>query len=278
MSYSQKRDSAPRSPQKLVAVDLDGTLVGPNGVERVIIPILRNLHLKSIFLCVVTGRPLEDCLAILSENNLGIRYNYPQGLITEEREIYLLRDKGYVPFKKWNTRVTKIERDILPMASDFLAQCENLLRIKGYTPKRCPNEEKKRGFVGVIFPNLEEAKNAERSIAILLKDTFLPLKVVRNERGVGLRHHDTGKGITLRKLCEFLDIPSKSVLAIGNSTNDEDMLDGRFNFFPAAPANAEEQVKKTVLRAGGYVSKASYTSGVADIIESLLFTSDFHSK
>jgi hydroxymethylpyrimidine pyrophosphatase-like HAD family hydrolase len=56
-------------------------------------------------------------------------------------------------------------------------------------------------------------------------------------------------------------------MAIGDSINDLDMLNGEHGFFPVAVANAEIEVKEAVKKAGGMVTKSPASDGVAEAIE-----------
>jgi hydroxymethylpyrimidine pyrophosphatase-like HAD family hydrolase len=64
-----------------------------------------------------------------------------------------------------------------------------------------------------------------------------------------------------------LGIPAERVMAIGDSINDLDMLNGEHGFFPVAVANAEPEIKEAVKKAGGMVTEKPASDGVAEAIE-----------
>jgi hydroxymethylpyrimidine pyrophosphatase-like HAD family hydrolase len=63
-----------------------------------------------------------------------------------------------------------------------------------------------------------------------------------------------------------LGIPPERVMAIGDSLNDMDMLNGEHGFFPVAVANAEAEIKVAVQKAGGLVTRSPTSDGVAEAI------------
>jgi hydroxymethylpyrimidine pyrophosphatase-like HAD family hydrolase len=74
------------------------------------------------------------------------------------------------------------------------------------------------------------------------------------------------KGSALRELSRLVSIRPEHVLAIGDYHNDIPMLTGDVATMVACPSNAHHLVKKTVKKAGGYVSPHSSGQGTAEAI------------
>jgi Cof subfamily protein (haloacid dehalogenase superfamily) len=73
---------------------------------------------------------------------------------------------------------------------------------------------------------------------------------------------DTDKGTALARVAEKLSIPRESVLAVGDSLNDEAML--RWAGFPVAMANGDDRIKDI---AALVTEKSNDDDGVAEVIE-----------
>ena len=92
----------------------------------------------------------------------------------------------------------------------------------------------------------------------------------RNGHLAGLGLLDAGKGQSLERVRREEGLPPQEILAIGDSQNDLSMLDGRFGFRAATPANGEEIVKEAVRRNGGYVASQPVARGTCEVLERLV--------
>jgi hydroxymethylpyrimidine pyrophosphatase-like HAD family hydrolase len=99
----------------LVAVDLDGTLLGgtsgrygflPAGVEA-----LRQAVRKHSLVGIATGRDLPFILELLRREGIAPeKEGWPHVIIAEERYIYYLgKDGGYRPAADWNESIYQAE-------------------------------------------------------------------------------------------------------------------------------------------------------------------------
>ena len=256
---------------KLIGLDLDGTLIDPSGkIERETIEILEKVtEVKGIKIAVVTSRSFEDVLPVFFEN--GLRY-FPSIIIAEEREIYISKDGIYQPLsEEWNNWIIKEEEKILPTSKKLLKKWAKELQKKGLQFSFVSEEiEKKRKYPSLKFVDVNQAERARRYVEKELSFLNVPLRAGRPGICLDIRSNKTGKGKTLNKLLQLLKISPTSVLCIGDSHNDLEMLDGRYGFQSGCPANAEEVVKKAVLKNKGYIAQEKYGRGVIEIIERLL--------
>ena len=73
------------------------------------------------------------------------------------------------------------------------------------------------------------------------------------------------KGIAIRHLCDYLQIPIENTVAVGDAENDIPMLD--MAAVGAVMANAGDDIKEH----GNYITKADNNhSGVAEVIEKFI--------
>jgi len=141
------------------------------------------------------------------------------------------------------------------------------LRKKGYSfRRRTPDGEGRRENKNLVFDDLKEAIVAKEYIDKQLKGIDVPLKAIRNRQEISIRPIEFGKGQISLKIAEILGIVTKQVLAIGDSQNDEDMLDGQFGFKCTTTGNAETYIKRVVTKNNGYVATQPYGKGVAEIL------------
>ncbi|MCS7464215.1 Cof-type HAD-IIB family hydrolase [Paenibacillus doosanensis] len=263
---------------KLIAVDLDGTLLGgtsgrygllPAGVEA-----LRRAAGQGKTIAVATGRELPFILGLLErEGIVPEREGWPQLIISEERFIHRLNGQGeYAPEAEWNEAIERAEREHFgAVIAGVAALLEGELASVDAASRRCESgKEEARGFVEVLFTHADAARAGEAVIADWLAQSGLPYSAVRNVAGVAIRRLGAGKGPVLARACELLRIAPEQALAIGDSCNDLSMLDGGHGFAAAAPGNAEEEVKARLRASRGYIAAGNCGNGVAEAVYAML--------
>jgi hypothetical protein len=176
--------------------------------------------------------------------------------------------RRFVPDEEWNEWIfsqegasfDKIVSGVTELLAGPLAKLDpECYRVQG-------DIELGRKFVELKFSSSESAIRAEPYVADWLRRRGLPYEPLRNVAGIAIRHEQVGKGELLLKACSRLGVAPGRVLAIGDSTNDLSMVDGRFGFIGGAPGNAESGIKIKVLAGGGYVADSGYGDGVAEIV------------
>jgi HAD superfamily hydrolase (TIGR01484 family) len=256
---------------KLLAIDIDGTLLDTSGkIDEETKETLKEIAKgKDIKVAIVTSRSLDGVLPVFSEN--GFKY-FPSLIIAEEREIYTFNNGAYVPLsEEWNNWVIKEEEGVLPIARKLLAGWAEEFQRKGLKFSPVSWEiENKRKFPSLVFPDINQAEAARRYVEKELSSLSVPLRAERPAICLDIRSVETGKGKTLNKALEILKILPTSVLCIGDSYNDLEMLDGKYGFKSACPNNAEKIIKETIAKNNGYVARYSYGKGVTEIIEKLI--------
>ena len=91
--------------------------------------------------------------------------------------------------------------------------------------------------------------------------------LAREGAAVVLTDLQDDKGAALAELSRLLEISREEIFAAGDHHNDISMLDGRFAWYPACPANAIPEVKEAVNSAGGYVASKAYGAGVHEALK-----------
>jgi len=250
---------------KLIALDLDGTLLNPDGsVSMRTREYLERLAKSGRSISLVTGRPHEEACALMERNGILASAGYPQYMICEERDIYTLTAGRYEPWEPHNSQLFAEEQALLPEANRIAGMLAEEYKLKFFVSNLVYQE--KRGFVELIFPNRDAARHGLEKAAELAEK--VGLKAVRNNAGLTFRHKQVGKLPALRELIDFLGATPREGLVMGDSHNDLDMLTAGFR--SATTANADAEIKAAVLNAGGYVSAACASDGVAEVLARLV--------
>lgn len=258
---------------KLLALDLDGTLLEPGGrILPEALEALREAVERGVIVGTASGRSFSDQLRILSANGLGPAAGYPHFLVADECRVFLLEEDHYRGLEEHNKRIAELWRSTFERAGGLLEAEVSRLAAAGARIARVVGGEEalERCLFAVIFEDVASAEAEERAMGELLAG--LPLQCIRNGRVVAVVLRGCDKGSALLKVCEVFGVPPSEVVAVGDSGNDVPMLDGRYGFKPATVRNAEEAVKRLVERLGGYVASKPRGAGVAEIVQKLLLT------
>lgn len=262
---------------KLVAIDLDGTLVDDqknvSQENKEAIQAAKDLGVK-VVLC--TGRPLKGMVHLLEETNLleegdyGITYNgglvqkTHNGQTVKERtfnyeqvkEIFELSKEIQMPLNLID--LEKVYEPTYPKGrpSDYHKIMNYLpfeaIDMSQFSKKRvihkmvmCYNQEELDQAIEKIPSEYFERFSIIKSRPVLLE--FMP-------KGVD-------KGMGLKMLGDLLDIEASEMMAIGDMDNDLAMLE--YAGVGVAMENAKDHVKKV----SQFVTKTNNNHGVAHAIE-----------
>lgn len=257
---------------KLIALDLDGTLLGGTqphyGIMPEAIEAMKTAAARGVMIGIASGRELDFMEGLFPDHQIDpVREGFPSILMPDERYVYTLREGAYRPDVAWNTRVDANERSSLPASRALVGTLwERLLEID---PKvRIVPEEaiQRRGFIELRFASIEAARQADNLIDQACRTTAPSLRPIRNGGLIALRHRDVGKGNVLLHCARSLGLRPQEILAVGDNRNDRSMLDGRYGFLAGTVANAEPEIKELVRSQGGHVAERKYGAGVAELI------------
>jgi HAD superfamily hydrolase (TIGR01484 family) len=215
-----------------------------------------------------TGRSVDLLESGLTDFEFPIR---PDFILTTEREVFRRGTNGekWEAFGDWNERCARdhvelfsSSQSVLTEVVDFVSQktkAQLLYHTEGLEGLRAENEEEMNRIVEFI----EKARDPESKF-----------NYQRNTIYLRFCHADYHKGAALSELARLIDIPRENIFAAGDHHNDVSMLNGEVAGMPACPANAIEEVKAAVDKAGGYVAKRQHGAGVHEALEYFLGSGD----
>ena len=251
---------------RLLSTDFDGTLIGGKWGDSCAPTLgkeLSALNGQGALWAVNTGRSLDSALAGIRQLGAPVMPDY---ILTNERHIHHPDGAGgWIDYGDWN-RICRQHHDLLfSQSGDFFEQIRELAdKNPGVTVlDNCENVPE--GLMATSEALLD---------AVMLELNALPgrhddFNCQRSDIYVRFCHSRYDKGSTLAELSRLLDMPTTSILAIGDHQNDLAMLQGDAASMVACPWNAHPSVKETVLLAGGYISPMEAGEGTADAIHLL---------
>lgn len=248
---------------KLLALDLDGTLLCEGKMSECAKRAMNEVAQKGVKIAIVTGRSFSDVERVMREN--GLPKHYPHALVCEEKFIFYLLDGVCKEHLLWNKRrreeLEQLKREVGSLTYLWAQKIkENLAPLE---------EVVEEGMLFFAFSKREEAEEAHSLLQEFVKP-FPLCSAIRNRNLVSLTLSTAKKGGCLLQVTKDFGIKREEVLAVGDSQNDEDMLSERAGFLVATTANADPQIKEVVRRRGGYVATKEYGEGVAEIIKEFL--------
>jgi HAD superfamily hydrolase (TIGR01484 family) len=249
----------------MVALDLDGTLLNPEGdICKAAISEMIRLHEQGVYLGIATGRPFLDVSTVLCSNGITPDFGFPEFFICQERDIYFLKHDQYKPDEK-NDEIFAEELKMLELSHEFIRRVDNIEVNPGFYVTNS-SLQRRNGYVELLCFPVSNCIKLFNEFECLSKGT--PLKPMRNGSGIKLRLKSVGKGLALERVAAGLRIVSEKILAMGDSHNDLDMLSG--NFQVATTQNADDEIKDLVISKGGIISNAGYSEGVAEILQKIV--------
>jgi hypothetical protein len=260
---------------KLLAVDLDGTLLPPSHeVTPQVQKMLLVLKEKGVKVAIATGRMFQSAVHVAYELGIDvplITYNgalikcaiskevYDHKLISKDYcqeivafarehdvEIYLyLNDQLYVERETPNSKrygyLTKVEVNVVDDLTALLEEDPTMLMLMG-------KEEK--------LLELQEHLQEEYSGSLYITKSFPTFLEIMNP-GVS-------KAEGLKTLAARLGINPEEIIAIGDNYNDLEMI--KFAGLGVAVNNAPEGVKAQA----DYVAKGNYDDGVIEVVNKFI--------
>ena len=244
---------------RMIATDMDWTLL--DAEKRIPVEVFegfKRITASAGYVVIATGRGMESASEVFLENGYQLgRDGYPHAL-TVGSHLYYLQDGEYVPDEAWNVNVGKWWAESRPLAKEIM---------DAIVPKLGGIEFERVWEDGLSFTSLQDAVSAQEIIIQYIeKGGIDAVFLERNGWGVGLSDARVGKGICLDRIARKMGLRPEEVVAVGDSNNDMPMLDGQRGFFPACPANADEEVKNVVSARHGFIATQNYGMGVAEIM------------
>lgn len=247
---------------RLLSTDFDGTLIGhqPDArTARSLAAALTELRGQGAVWAVNTGRQLWFALEGLEQAHLP---HDPEFVLASEKDIFRRVAEGeWEAFGDWNARIEKRTADLFARAGRVLGAIKEMAAREDGIEMLYENN-RVAGLMTADAATMDRTVERIREVSAEVPE----FSFNRNEVWMRFAHREIHKGSSLAELARLLGIPRSEVLAVGDHHNDIPMLDGTAAGMVACPANAVEEVKSVVRRAGGYVSPHAWGEGVADAI------------
>lgn len=253
---------------KLIATDLDGTLLGTGNEFPVFsefgarLQIYRERFGAKWAIC--TGRSMHSVEAILAPMKaVGIE---PEYVIIHHAYIYQLGRRGYRPHLLWNMAI----RFQVWSSSLYLRGAINEWHrlVRGMT-RGAKTVYHRSNRLCLRFRNEQDA-DAAAELLRRKASVFKHLRVFHYLLEVDVRMVPFTKGMAVGELADRIGVRHSEILAIGNGHNDINMLDGSAAAATGCPANAEAEVMETVQKSGGHVATGCGLAGVIEIMDAWL--------
>ena len=277
--------------KKLIAIDMDGTLIGEDRISSADKAAILEAKEAGHVVAIVSGRSDESVLELLKEEGLGDlpisgsngaitivdgveinRVSMPKSLV---EELFDYLDGHSYPFLIYTSTGVYSKHDFLERVKDEFATSPG---AKGSPFESYEFMAEYSVNHGVItFENLSEVlqvgtdvfkifvflpnpqkKEICSTFVLKLDDVMLTSSYVDN---ISISARDGHKGTGLIALSKHFDIPLEHTIAIGDNLNDLGMLE--IAGLSIAMENAEPEVKEAV----DVVSLSNLKSGVAHAIK-----------
>lgn len=240
---------------KLLATDLDGTLVGNAYMLEQLNKILEE-NRPGLLIAYATGRHKDSAVELIGEEKLLIPDFLVCNVGTEIHSV--IASSHYQLDPGWKKRLLRTGWD--------REKLEGLLRD---IPELALQEEACQREFKLSYYLTENAEEVLRKIEQRLSSFQMNCKVIYSvERCLDILPAAAGKGAALEYLQQKLSLERSQVLVCGDSGNDLDMLSQ--GFWGAIVGNAEPQLKKIYLP-NVYIADDVYAGGIMEAIRHFHF-------
>lgn len=259
------------SKNKLIAIDLDGTLLNNQGaVSKRSVEVIKEVCNEGHKVVLATGRHKKDTFPIANE--LALRdavVCYNGGLITN-----IVSEKKSISYSYRASDIFDLARLLTKCGFEYLVATQDhyyvesqgrlvrQLARKGIESERMNDIRQIESpiFKTSIVGEMKRLDHIERYVRYLVPN----LQVVRSgEEALDVVSRQASKGSALRWLANFYGTDRKDTIAIGNYYNDLSML--KFSGLGVAMGNAPDYVKCVA----DEVTNSNEEDGVAQFLEKM---------
>ncbi len=258
------------NPRLILSFDFDGTLHHPASeppIPAEFFEVIRKLRKREDAVWGInTGRSLEHLQEAFAESHFPF---LPDWIVAREREIYLPGKKGtWLSHKPWNDRCEKEIHGLFKRAAKLMQRIRD--EIENHTGAQWMEWHGEPA--GVIARTEDEmAWIVERVAPIAAEEPHLSWQ--RNSIWLRLGHRDFQKGSSLTEIARLHRLTAAQCFAMGDSHNDQEMLDPAHAAMAACPANSVAEIRQQVIASGGLVTRAKYGNGAIEALNHYFPTS-----
>ncbi|WP_297820129.1 Cof-type HAD-IIB family hydrolase [uncultured Lactobacillus sp.] len=265
---------------KLVAIDLDGTLLNDEGkILPNSIKVLKHIRNEDVKVVLTTGRPLVSVKPFLEElglNNSSKQYVITfNGSIIEDTNGKVIQEatfnfQTFVDFELWADNINLYNQletqDTLYTTSTCIPidgaheSWKNKLQMKVTTLHDLIEIPKKPAMLKIMAVSTKEKLDKiQNTIPKVIKEK---LNLIRSEpEYLDFAAPNVDKGWALRKLAQYLGLKDNEIMAIGNADNDIPMIDF------AGIGIAMEASTPRLLEIADYVTTSNNVDGIEKAIQ-----------
>ena len=223
---------------RLLAVDIDGTLTfRDRRLDTVAVEAIRRVEDAGISVVIATGnlfRYAEAASILIGTSGPLIAEDGGVVFDFSDEKMYVLGDR------------VDADRGLAALERVF-----GKLELTRSSPDRLTGVTIKRGL------SLEDVRR-------VIQRDGLPIVAVDSGLAIHLRKHEVNKGNALKKVSEITKVPLAEIAAIGDGSNDVEML--QLAGLSFAVANSVEEAKRASTR----VTNSPHGRGVAEAVEEIL--------
>ncbi len=260
---------------KLVAIDIDGTLVNNNRkITPEVFDAIQKAKAAGVKIVIATGRPLLGVKNILESLNLldagdyVITYNGALVQATATGEAFIDEPLTYNDYLDIEMESRRLDTPLHSITmSTIYTHNRNISKfsvneayITGLPLKyRTAAEMSKHEIIKMMY--IDEPEKLDATIAKLPPRFRERYTIVKSTPFyLEILNKNASKGLAVQHLAEKLGISHEETMAIGDEENDRSMLESVGN--PVVMANGNPELKKIAK----YITKSNEASGVAHAI------------
>ena len=260
---------------KLVAIDIDGTLVNNNReITPEVFEAIQKAKAAGVKIVIATGRPLLGVKNILESLNLldagdyVITYNGALVQATATGEAFIDEPLTYDDYLDIEMESRRLKTPLhLITISTICTHNRNISKysineayITGLPLKyRTAEEMAKHEIIKMMY--IDEPEKLDETITKLPQRFKERYTIVKSTPFyLEILNKNASKGLAVQHLAEKLGISHEETMAIGDEENDRSMLEAVGN--PVVMANGNPELKKIAK----YITKSNEASGVAHAI------------
>jgi HAD superfamily hydrolase (TIGR01484 family) len=254
---------------RLLAIDLDGTLVGPTNEYF----LCMDLQAKMNEFLAKTGAKWAICTGRSRSGfriqfrpllELGIR---PDFVVTRDTYLFTVSRRGWlIPHLRWNLYIHKEVLRRNARVQFMLGEWNDLFSKWDFGITNTIRTKRK-----LIF-HFESANTAERVFKLLQTKAqkFPQIRVRRAQDAVWAEADINSKGLAVKRLSLLTGVRPDQILAIGDGRNDISMMRPEVAAMTGCPRNAKPEVVELVHENGGHIARARNLAGAIEVLDAYL--------
>ena len=260
---------------KLVATDIDGTILIPEGIfTKNVINCIQKLSKQNIKVVLVTGRMGAAATKIAKDLNLQTPVvSYQGGLIVENKNILYekyLTEKQTLKILNWakkeNIHINLYNNDILYSETDCYEvqrYCNNLhteYKVKNFKEIK---KNKINKLLAIDYSNPDRINRYEKELQQIFSDLYI---VKSTPHFLEFSNPKASKKYAVEFLQNYWNLKKEEILTIGDQNNDIALLQA--GGIKIAMGNATEELKKEA----DYITDSVYNDGFVKAMEKFCFS------